>query len=55
MCMSILCGYAPVSAGAHGSQKREPDPLELEFQVAVNYLLWVWDQTGVFCKSRPCS
>lgn len=29
-----------VSAGASGGQKNVSDPLELEFQVAVTWLVW---------------
>lgn len=35
--MMCLC----VCAGTHGSQKRISEPLKLELQVIVNYLMWV--------------
>lgn len=32
-----------LSAGAHGVQKRNSDPLKLELQVIVSHLPWSWE------------
>ena len=37
-----VCGYVHVSVGASEVQKKVLDPLELELEVAVSSLLWVW-------------
>lgn len=37
ICVQIVC----VSAGAHNSQKRAPDLLQLELQVPVGCMAWV--------------
>jgi hypothetical protein len=36
--MSVF-GYVHMSAGAHGGQKRAPDPRKLELQLVVRHLI----------------
>lgn len=41
-----LCAYVGLCAldcNAHGSQKRELDPLEMEWHATVSYLTWSWE------------
>lgn len=40
MCMSGLSPSAHTHAGAHSDQKKASDPLDLEQEGAVNWLVW---------------
>ena len=50
----LVCGFVSVSVGAHGSQKKVSDPLELELQVVVSCLIWVLEiKVGSFIREVP--
>ena len=50
------CVRVHVSAAVHRGQKGASNPLELEFQAIVSYLMWVLGiRLGVLCKIIKCA
>jgi hypothetical protein len=54
MCVDF-CWHVPCIYSAHGDQKRELDPLELEIQTIVSYHVGAGNQIQVLSKNSQCS
>lgn len=52
LCLYIVCVLHLCVLGAHGSQRKASDPLEMELQMVVNYHVGTWNQNQILLQEQ---